>query len=190
MKKRITRDSLSQQRDLIAGSVRAALFAALITVGSYIVIPLPFSPVPIAMQSGFVLLAGVILSPRSAIASVATYLFLGALGLPLFAGGTGGLGHILGPTGGYLVGYLPAVALTSMLSGNSLGRYILAATVGTAVIYLCGVSRLGVTQGMSAAEAVSLGMIPFLLGDAIKIAAVSAVAETIRAAAPGVARES
>lgn len=170
--------TISRQRELISASVRAALFVALITVGSYIVIPLPFSPVPIALQSGFVLLAGVMLAPTWAIASVGTYLLIGALGLPVFAGGTGGLGHLIGPTGGYLLGYLAAAALTSLLTGDSLWKVAVATIAGTAVIYLFGVSWLALTQGLSAGEAIALGMVPFLPGDVLKIVAVAAVART------------
>lgn len=168
---------LAKRREELSGAVRAALFVALITLGSYIVIPLPFSPVPIALQSGFVILAGLLLPLRWAVASVGGYLLLGALGLPLFAGGTGGLGHILGPTGGYLLGYLPAVAITAVLAGDSPWRNGLAGAVGSLLIYALGVPWLGVVQGLSPLQAVSLGMLPFLIGDALKVVAAALLAQ-------------
>lgn len=171
---------LARRRQELSGAVRAALFVALITVGSYIVIPLPFSPVPIALQSGFVLLAGLLLPLPWALGSVIVYLFLGALGLPLFAGGTGGIGHILGPTGGYLLGYIPAVAVTSLLAGESAWRNGISAAVGTLVIYALGVPWLAVLHRLSPLQAVSLGMIPFLLGDALKVVATALLAESAR----------
>lgn len=174
----------SREHDRVAGAVRAALFVALITVGSYLVIPLPFSPVPVALQSGFVLLAGVALAPTWAFTAVGSYLLLGALGLPLFAGGTGGLGHILGPTGGYLLGYLPAAVVTSFLAGRSLWSKGSATIIGTAVIYAAGVPWLGMVQGLSPAQAVSLGMLPFLPGDILKVIVVTAVGETAHSLMP------
>jgi biotin transport system substrate-specific component len=168
---------LANRREELSGAVRAALFVALITLGSYIVIPLPFSPVPIALQSGFVILAGLLLPLRWAVASVGGYLLLGAVGLPLFAGGTGGLGHVLGPTGGYLLGYLPAVAITAVLAGDSPWRNGLAGAVGSLVVYAVGVPWLGVVQGLSVLQAVSLGMLPFLIGDALKVVAAALLAQ-------------
>lgn len=171
---------LAQRREELFGAVRAALFVALLTLGSYIVIPLPFSPVPIALQSGFVLLAGLLLPLRWALGSVGAYLLFGALGLPLFAGGSGGLGHIIGPTGGYLLGYLPAVAVTALLSADSLWRNALAAAFGSLVIYALGVPWLAVVQGLSPVQAVSLGMLPFLIGDTLKVVAAALLARSAR----------
>lgn len=171
---------LSRRREEIAGAVRASLFVALITVGSYIVIPLPFSPVPIALQSGFVILAGLLLTGRWAVGSVAVYLLLGALGLPLFAGGTGGMGHLLGPTGGYLLGYLPAVMVTALITGDSLLRRVLAGTTGSLVVYCVGVPWLALVQGLTPAQAVSFGMLPFLPGDALKVIAAALLAGSAR----------
>ena len=172
-----TNRNLLTQRRYIAGVVTAALFVGLITVGSYVVIPLPVSPVPIALQSGFVILAGLLLSPAWAVATVATYLAIGALGLPVFAGGTGGIGHLIGPTGGYLLGYLPAALIAAILSKEgSLIRTGTGAVVGSLVIYLFGVPWLSLVQGIPMAQALSLGMIPFLPGDAIKAVAAAVIA--------------
>lgn len=170
--------ALLRRREEISGAVRGALFVALITVGSYIVIPLPFSPVPIALQSGFVLLAGLMLPARWAVGSVLLYLFLGGVGLPLFAGGSGGLGHLVGPTGGYLLGYVPAVAATALIAADSLWPRIVAATVGSLLIYAVGVPWLAIVQGLSPVQAISLGMVPFLPGDALKVVAAALLAKS------------
>ena len=89
--------------------VLASLFAALTAVGAFVAIPI--GPVPIVLQNLFVMLMGLMLGPRWGLAGVAAYLLAGALGLPVFAGGTGGGGRFVGPTGGYLLGYLPSVAV-------------------------------------------------------------------------------
>lgn len=184
-------DELPAERSYISGAVTAALFIGLITVGSYVVIPLPFSPVPIALQSGFVILTGLLLAPRWAAATVATYLIIGALGLPVFAGGTGGLGHLIGPTGGYLVGYLPAALITSLLRRNdSFFRLGLAAIAGSVVIYICGVPWLAQVQSISLEQALSVGMIPFLPGDAIKAVAAVLVARHAKGLLPSPMRAS
>ena len=88
-------------------TIYASLFAALTAAGAFLAIPI--GPVPIVLQNFFVFLTGLLLGPRWGSASVAVYLLAGALGLPVFAGGTGGIGRFVGPTGGYLIGYLPAV---------------------------------------------------------------------------------
>lgn len=88
-------------------SIYAALFASLMAAGAAIAIPI--GPVPIVLQNLFVLLAGLLLGGKWGAASVGIYLLAGALGMPVFSGGTGGIGRFAGPTGGYLIGFLPAV---------------------------------------------------------------------------------
>ena len=92
-----------------------AAFTALITVGAYLSFPLPGSPVPVVVQNFFVIVAGMLLGPRHGVAAVAVYLVLGAVGFPVFSGGSGGVAHLVGPTGGYLLGYLPAVFVSGAL---------------------------------------------------------------------------
>ncbi len=162
-------------------TVYASLMSALIAAGAFIAIPV--GPVPIVMQNFFVLLSGILLGSRWGLASVGVYLIAGALGLPVFAGGTGGIGRIVGPTGGYLLGYLPAVYVTGLLSetlGGRKGFDLLAMVAGAAIVYGCGVPWLGIVTGMSAEKAFILGMYPFLIGDALKIAAAIPVANVIR----------
>lgn len=96
--------------------VWSAVFTALIICGAYISIPLSFTPVPIVLQNLFVLLCGLLLGSRWGGASVLLYLLLGAVGLPVFAGGGGGVAHFLGPTGGYLIGFLVSVIVVGAIS--------------------------------------------------------------------------
>ncbi len=94
--------------------VYASLFAALMAAGAYMAIPI--GPVPIVLQNMFVFLSGLLLGSRWGLASVAVYLLAGIVGLPVFAGGTGGIGRIFGPTGGFLLGYLPVVFLVGRMA--------------------------------------------------------------------------
>ena len=161
--------------------VHAALMAALTAVGAYIAIPI--GPVPIVLQNLFVLLAGLLLGARWGLASIGIYLLAGVMGLPVFAGGTGGIGRLVGPTGGYLFGFVAAVYLVGMISEAGRGRVVtdvLAMLAGTAVIYAFGVPWLKLVTGMSFAKAASLGMLPFLIGDAIKIAAAIPIVKALR----------
>ncbi len=162
--------------------VYASLFAALIAVGAFISIPV--GPVPIVLQNFFVLLAGLTLGPRWGLISVAAYLLTGAVGLPVFAGGTGGIGRLLGPTGGYLLGYLPAVfTVGAVAHAPKKKQWYLDATgavCGSLIVYACGVPWLKAVTGMAWEPALWAGMLPFLIGDAIKIAAAVWVVRVIR----------
>lgn len=185
-----------EQRPALAESIYAALFAGLITVGAYIAVPLPVSPVPIVLQNFFVLLVGLLLPLRWAVASVALYLGLGAVGLPVFSAARGGLAHFVGPTGGYLVGFLPAVAVCALIAGTGraggargggrpaapsrIARDAAAAIAATAIVYALGTPWLAHVMELSPGAAVAAGILPFLPGDALKIAAAVAVARVAR----------
>jgi biotin transport system substrate-specific component len=129
-----------------------------------------------------VLLLGLLLAPRLAAATLGAYLLEGALGLPVFAPTpvmAGGLAHLLGPTGGYLLAYPFAAALISrlrQLAGPSFYAGLAAAALGDLAILACGAAWLAVLTHASLATAVTLGVLPFLPGDALKIAAAAALA--------------
>lgn len=162
-------------------TVYASLLAALIAAGAYLA--LPIGPVPIVLQNFFVFLSGLLLGPRWGAASVGVYLMAGALGLPVFAGGIGGIGRFAGPTGGYLLGYLPAVYVIGWISNKSKGRGaldVLAMVCGSMVIYGCGVSWLKILSGMTLAKTLAVGMYPFILGDGLKIAAAVPIVKALR----------
>ncbi len=178
-----------EQRPALAESIYAALFTGLITVGAYIAVPLPVSPVPIVLQNFFVLLAGLLLPLRWAVASVALYLGLGAVGLPVFSAARGGLAHFVGPTGGYLVGFLPAVAVCALIAppagaaGGGRSRAVRdtsASVAATAVVYALGTPWLARVMDLSPGGAIAAGVLPFLPGDALKIAAAVIVARVAR----------
>lgn len=161
--------------------VYASLLAALIAAGAYVT--LPIGPVPIVLQNLFVFLSGLLLGSRWGLASVGVYLLAGALGLPVFAGGVGGIGRFAGPTGGYLVGFAPAVYVIGRITekcGNRIVFDVAAMVLGSMVIYFFGITWLKALTGMPLAKTLIVGMIPFLPGDILKIAAAVPIVRTVR----------
>ena len=160
------------------GIVLAA--SALVAVCAHIAIPLYFTPVPLSMAPFAVLLLGLLLSPRMAAATLFTYLAEGVMGLPVFAPGPlYGVAHLLGPTGGYLIAYPSAAALISFLwrrSERSFQAALASAAAGNLIILLCGAMWLAVLTHASAQAVFSLAVLPFLAGDALKIAAAAGLA--------------
>ncbi|MBS7655196.1 biotin transporter BioY [Candidatus Bathyarchaeota archaeon] len=148
----------------------AALFAVLTALGAYIFIPLPFTPVPITLQTLFVYLAGDILGELGALSQI-VYILLGALGLPVFARGRGGVEVLIGPTGGYLMGFAAAAfiigKLTRFKHAQTFVWFIFSNIIGTIVIYCFGIFQLSIWFG-SLKKAIIFGVFPFLIGDLIK----------------------
>ena len=147
--------------------------AALLILGSRISVPLPGNPVPITLQTLAVLLVGGALGLRRGALSTVLFIALGVVGVPVFAESRHGLDVILGASGGYLVGFIAAAALVGRLAelgwdrhiGGSVGMNLIA----TVVIYLVGVPWLAVVLGVPLGKAIELGLVPFLVGDAIKL---------------------
>ncbi len=149
--------------------VLASFMTALMAVGAYIHVPI--GPVPIVLTNLFVLLSGLLLGSLWALASTSLYVLLGAIGLPVFYGAKGGMAHILGPTGGYLGGFIIASFFTGLISEksrNSIRGDIIAVIVGSILIYCLGLPWLKLITKMSWTKIFMLGMIPFLPGDTIK----------------------
>ncbi|KJS00617.1 MAG: biotin permease [Desulfobulbaceae bacterium BRH_c16a] len=167
--------------------VLASLMAALIAVGGYLAIPI--GPVPIVLQNLFVLVAALLLGSKWGSAGVAVYLLAGACGLPVFAGGGGGLGHLFGPRGGYLFGFLACawvVGKISEMSGRRPAAEIAAMLVGSLVVYAIGVPWLKMVLGLSFGKALAVGMYPFVIGDLLKIVAAYAIVKSVRPLLHGV----
>ena len=187
-------------------AVWTSLAAALIIVGAFITIPL--SPVPIVLTNLFVIFAGLMLAPQWACAALLIYLTLGAFGLPIFAGGGGGLAHLFGPTGGYLFGFLGAALVAALivrpqlnshsiihdaavdycvryphyinLNSHPITRDGAAAACATIVIYLCGIPWLMWRANLPLATAIAVGFYPFILFDSIKAVLAISLARAIR----------
>jgi biotin transport system substrate-specific component len=156
--------------------------SALVAVCSHVALPLWFTPVPLTLQPFAVLLLGLVLAPRLAATTLLAYLAEGAIGLPVFAPGLAlfsGLAHLFGPTGGYLLAYPAAAILISFLyrrTNRNFPAALLSAGIGNLVILLCGALWLSVLTHASASAAVKLAILPFLPGDALKVAAAAALA--------------
>ena len=148
--------------------VMIALFAALIAAGA--LFSLPLGPVPFSLQPVFILLAGLCLGPRAGAAAVLLYVAAGLMGLPVFAGGKSGLGVLLGPTGGFLVGFVGGAALAGIGGRNEKRTWISAATLISAIvfIYACGVAGLMLSLRLSLFKAGAAGVVPFLPGETVK----------------------
>jgi biotin transport system substrate-specific component len=161
--------------------VLASLMAALTAVGAYIHVPI--GPVPIVLSTFFVILSGLLLGSHWGPTSMGLYLLVGAIGMPVFAGGKGGLAHFLGPTGGYLFGYVLASWITGFISERSPGLLILdilAVLLGSLVIYGLGIPWLKLVTQMSWTKTLTAGMVPFLIGDAVKASVAIILARSVR----------
>ncbi len=141
----------------------------LVALSAQVTVPLPFSPVPITGQTLAVLLVGALLGSQLGAASLVLYLLEGLAGLPVFAAGRGGLAVLLGPTGGYLLGFVVAAWLTGRLAQRGwdrrFGSTVAAMLLGNVVIYALGLPWLA---RFVAGEALPLGLYPFIPGDLLK----------------------
>ncbi|MCL4458459.1 MAG: biotin transporter BioY [Chloroflexi bacterium] len=158
----------------ILRNVLLILFFSLFTsISAQVRLELPFTPVPITGQTLAILLSGALLGSRRGALSVMVYIVEGALGLPVFAGGTAGLTRLLGVTGGYLIGFVPAAFTVGLLAERGWDRRISSAMaamfIGNALIYLFGLPWLALVTRADLGTAVMLGLLPFLPGDVLKI---------------------
>lgn len=162
--------------------VYAAMFGALTAIGSLIVIPM--QPVPITLQTLFTSLAGVLLGGYTGALSQVVYVLLGVIGLPVFAGGKAGLGTLLGPTGGYLIGFIVAAYVIGRMvearKEPGLVWITISLVIGNLVIYALGVMQLSLVAHLSIVKALLLGVVPFLFGDLLKLAAAALISYKLR----------
>jgi biotin transport system substrate-specific component len=162
--------------------VAVAAFVVAIALAAQIRVPVPFTPVPLTLQTGLVLLAGALLGPRLGAAAMLTYLTMGVGGLPVFAGGQLGLAYLLGPTGGYLLAFPAAALVAGYLARPGASRGILGAArlwaglaVASMVILLSGAAWLAALTG-DLTGALALGVLPFLFGEVIKVTLAALIA--------------
>jgi biotin transport system substrate-specific component len=154
-------------RDLLLIVLGALLVATL----AQVIIPLPFTPVPITGQTLAVLLVAAVLGSKRGLASLSLYSLMGLSGLPVFAGGASGIAYSLGPTLGYLAGFIVAAYVIGLLAERGLERSVRTSLVPflirTLLIYLFGAGWLAIKFRFG--KALALGVLPFLVGDAIKL---------------------
>jgi len=154
--------------------VQIGMFAALTAVGAFISIPV--GPVPITLQSFFVLLSGILLGSKKAILSQVVYVFLGLIGLPIFAGFTGGLQTIVKPSFGFLIGYIVVAFIVGRISerDHTIKGLSLAVVAGTLTLYAIGIPymyyilNIMLVKNFSFIQILNMGMIMFIPGDTLK----------------------
>ncbi len=167
-------------------------FALLTTFGAYLEVRLPANPVPVTMQTLFVSLSGLLLGARLGAGAQALYVLAGALGAPVFAGGALGITRLMGHTGGYLLAFPAAAAVTGALAariradGSLRAALLLAAAtfLGTVVIFVGGAAQLTLLTG-DAERALRLGVVPFITGDIAKVVVALLIALRLRRRALG-----
>ena len=172
------------KREVVTSRIGCALigigsFIAFTALGAFVRIPLPFTPVPITLQTFFVLLAGALLGKRLGTLSQLGYVLLGSLGLPIFAGAKGGLVTLFGPTGGYLLGFILAAYIIGKVieleEKANFGWVVLAMAIGSLIIYLLGAIQLALVVHLGVRKALLLGVAPFLPGDTLKLLAAASL---------------
>lgn len=151
--------------------IYSALLAAITSVLGYVIIPLPFSPIPITGQSLAVMIAGCVLTPIQAGLSMLIFLFMGCAGLPVFSGGRAGLGIVVGKSGGYLIGYLIGAVIISLLTRKNksmINMFLSCLLGGIVVVHFLGIAWLGFITQIGIKKAFVIGSLPFLPGDLLK----------------------
>ncbi|MEA2712644.1 MAG: biotin transport system substrate-specific component [Gemmatimonadales bacterium] len=157
--------------------VAAGLGAFVVALSAQVVVPVSFSPVPMTLQPLAVLAVGGLLGAAGGVSALLLYIALGALGLPVFAGGGAGFLHLVGPTGGYLLAFPIAAGVTGALTGHeprSALRVLLACALGMVIIHTGGVAQLALLGG-DPALAMRVGFVPFLTGDLLKVGLAAAL---------------
>ena len=158
-----------------------AVFAAILCVTAPLAIPL--GPVPLTLATFVIYLAASVLGWRLGTVSVLLYIAIGAIGLPVFSGFSGGFQKLAGVTGGYIVGYIPCALAAGFIAGKFKGRiwsYPVGMAIGTILLYTLGTAWFSLETKTGAAAALLLCVVPFLIGDVIKIAVVTAIAPQLR----------
>lgn len=164
----------------VRGMVFMAIFSALICVAA------PFSvqvgPIPITLATFAIYLAGAILGGKRGMIAVIVYIMLGAVGLPVFSNFSGGFTALLGPTGGYIIGYIPLVFLSGIFAEINSKKHravlnmIIGMLLGTIALYTFGTAWFMIMTKSSLGRALALCALPFIPGDGLKIVCVSAIA--------------
>lgn len=170
--------------------VFTALFAALTAVCGFISIPVPGTPIPIVLQNMLVVLTGLMLGPVWGVAATVLFLAAGALGLPVFSGGTGGFVRLMGPTGGFLYGYALATLAAGLIAQRPkhgvrtpVLRLVLATVLGFVVMYIPGVLHFMRVMDKTFSQTMTLCVVPYIPGDVIKMVVAVLLSSKLRTTA-------
>ena len=167
------------RREIIVTRTTCRVFCVTVSVilmslGAFVRIPLPWTPVPLTLQTFFVLLSAALLGKGLGVSSQLAYLFLGVMGVPIFSGAGSGMLYLLGPTGGYLVGFVAATLFLSTTLGRAKEKawMVWLLFLGADVLILSmGTAWLKISAGVSIRLAMAMGFVPFVVGDFIKVGA-------------------
>ena len=165
-----------------AEMTKMALMVAMNCVSAYIIIPLPFSLSPLALQTLIVNLTGYVLNAKQAFMTMLVYLLVGLAGVPVFTGGSAGPGKLFGPTGGYIIGFLFTAVFLAYFRGekyNFKSYALLGCVIGIPLIYVFGVVQLKLITGMGWDKAIMTGALPFIPLDIVKCLAAAVIAYPI-----------
>lgn len=152
----------------------AALMTAVLCIVAPLSLPLPFSPVPISFATFILYLDAYVLGSKLGTISCILYLLLGFAGLPVFSGFSGGIGRLLGPTGGYMIGYVFLIFISGFMIEISNRKKLYAALgliIGTAITYAFGTAWLAAQMDLTFMQGLAVGVLPYLPGDTVKIIA-------------------
>ncbi len=170
-----------------SSSVLTLLAALLISLTGFVSIQLPLTPIPLVLQNMVPIVAGAILGGTQGAGATGLFLLAGALGLPVFSGGTHGLDHITSSTGGYLIGYFFASLAAGLLIGKPikdkrtpLPKIISGILVAFILVYIPGIFQFMTVQNKTIFEAVSICVTPFLLFDGLKFLCSVIIATRLR----------
>jgi biotin transport system substrate-specific component len=163
--------------------VEIALMAAIICVLSPWSISIPFSPIPITLGSFAIYMTAYVLDAKRSVVACALYLLLGLVGLPVFSGFSSGPAKLLGPTGGYLIGYLFVAFIMGFVIENFPNKVVIhfvGFLASTAILYLFGTVWLQQLMGITFGEALAMAVIPYIPLDLVKIVIACIVGPMIR----------
>ena len=174
--------SKRENRVKIKELTKIALCVAILCISSYLVIPVPFTPIVISLHTIMVNLIGLILTPRQSGLSILVYLLMGLIGLPVFSLGASGPGKLFGPTGGFYFGFLFSAITISLLKGkkNNFKSYSLVTVgIGLPIQHICAVLMMCLHNGFQIQAAVLMVSLPFIIGDIIKCIMASVIGASL-----------
>lgn len=155
-----------------------SLCLALLCVASYLSFPIPLTPIMITGQTIMINIIALVFNPKQSVLIIFLYLMMGLLGLPVFAGGTSGLGSIFSPGGGFLIAFLIATPLMSLMKGKMTsfkGYLLITMMIGMPIIYLFGALWMSIFANISLMQAMIVAVLPFIAGDVIKCVIASTI---------------
>jgi biotin transport system substrate-specific component len=176
-----TKTSMNSEREKLRMLILSALFAAIIGIFAQFTIPLPL--VPITGQTLAIGLAATILGSRYGTLSVLLYIFIGATGIPVFAEMTGGIAKLIGPTGGYLVGFIPTAFIIGYYLEKTKFTFVhamIANLIGMILTLALGTAWLKVAADLTWTKAIAVGTTPFIIGGILKAALASWIGILVR----------